>query len=367
MHKEGKSYVIRNSKLDIIGHSVLKPTLFFDDNHFLVENHNRNAIFHVNGDTIIGFEHKYLEFSNGFIRAYGEDNHIRIYNKQFQPIVRKRFYEIVDIVDDISKQHIAITVHQKAYIYDQSGKQVAKIVLQKEEKLYKIYYNLVITSLGRFVNFKGECINPNSLETAYTSIDSNYFVYLDRLDKSHILTSAGKLFLEEEVKINLNYLGEDVFSYQDTSDNFVIYDARNQQKYLYAESVKGTFSDGFLLLKIEGNYEFVDRNFQNVFQKSFDDAQPFKHGMAAVMIDKNWTLLGKQGFQKALPTYNYIENKGINLYSIETHNYYGIYDSHGKVIIEPAYLSIHFLEYGILQATKIGVIDYFTMDGRKLD
>ena len=48
-------------------------------------------------------------------------------------------------------------------------------------------------------------------------------------------------------------------------------------------------------------------------QKSFDDAQPFKHGMAAVMIDKNWTLLGKQGFQKALPTYNYIENKGIKI------------------------------------------------------
>jgi hypothetical protein len=188
--------------------------------------------------------------------------------------------------------------------------------------------------LGRFINFKGECVNPNSLETAYTSIDSNYFVYIDLLNKGHILTSAGNLFLEEEVKTNLNYLGEDVFCYQDTSDNFVIYDARNQQKYLYAESVKGTFSDGYLVLKIEGNYEFVDRNFQNIFQKSFDDAQPFKHGMAPVMIDKNWTLIGKQGYQKALPTHNYIENEGVNLYSIESHNYYGIYDSHGKVIIE---------------------------------
>ncbi len=367
LHKEGKNYVIRDSKLNIIGHSVLKPTLFMDDSHFLVENHNRNAVFHVNGDTIIGFEYKHLEYSNGFIRAYGEDNHIRIYNKQYQPIVRKRFHEIIDIVDDFSKQHIAITVHQKAYIYDQSGKQVAKITLQKEEKLNKIYYNLVLTSLGRFINFQGQCMNMQNLHSKYNSIDSNYYVYEDLLDTWHILTSAGKLLLEEEVKINLNYLGEDVFSYQDTSDNFVIYDARNQQKYLYAESVKGTFSDGFLLLKLEGNYEFVDRNFQNVFQKSFDDAQPFKHGMAPVMIDKNWTLIGRQGYQKALPTYNYIENKGVNLYSIETHNYYGIYDSHGKVIVEPVYLSIHFLEYGILQAAKLGVIDYYTMEGRKLD
>ena len=95
--------------------------------------------------------------------------------------------------------------------------------------------------------------------------------------------------------------------------------------------------------------------------------QPFKDGIAPVMIDKNWTLIGKQGFQKALPTYNHIEKKGVNLYSIETHNFFGIYDSHGKVIIEPTYLSIHFLEDGIIQATKLGVIDYYTMDVRKLE
>ena len=367
MHKEGKNYVIRNSKLTVVGKSVLKPLIFIDDTHFLVENHNRNAVFNLRGDTVIGFEHKYLEYFNGFISSVGGDNNIRVYNKKLEPIIRKKHANTIDIVYDVSQQHIAITVHQKAYVFDQTGKQVAKIGLQKEEKLYKIYYKLVITSLGRFINFQGECVNPNSLETAYTSLDSNYFVYFDQLDKGHILTSSGKLILEEEVKMNLNYLGEEVFSYQDTSDNFVIYDARNQQKYLYAESVKGTFSDGYLVLKIESNYEFVDRNFQNIFQKSFDDAQPFKDGIAPVMIDKNWTLIGKQGFQKALPTYNYIEKKGVNLYSIESHNYYGIYDSHGKVIIEPSYLNIHFLDYGILQATKLGVIDYYTMDGRKLE
>ena len=367
MHKEGKNYVIRDSKLHVVGNSVLKPILFIDETHFIAENQSRNAVFDIHGDTIIGFDYKHLEYSNGFISGYGTDDYIHIFNKKLQPIVRKRHHEIIDIVNDFSQQYIAITVHQKAYVYDQTGTQVAKIALQKEEKLYKIYYKLVLTSLGRFINFKGECVNPNSLETAYTSIDSNYFVYIDLLNKGHILTSAGNLFLEEEVKTNLNYLGEDVFCYQDTSDNFVIYDARNQQKYLYAESVKGTFSDGYLVLKIEGNYEFVDRNFQNIFQKSFDDAQPFKHGLAPVMIDKNWTLIGKQGYQKALPTHNYIENEGVNLYSIESHNYYGIYDSHGKVIIEPSYLKIHFLENGIIQATKLGVIDYYTMDGRKLE
>jgi hypothetical protein len=367
MHKEGKNYVIRNSKLTVVGKSVLKPLIFIDDTHFLVENHHRNAVFNLRGDTVIGFEYKNLEYSNGFIRAYGEDDYIRIYNKNFQAIVRKRHHNTIDIKDDFSQQHIAITVHQKAYIYDQSGIQVAKIVLQKEEELLHIYFNLVLTTLGRFLNFQGQCVNLKSLESGHNSIDSNYYVFVDKLDKWHILTTSGDLLLEEEKKTDLNYLGEDVFCYYDTTDQFVIFDSRNKQKYLYAESFKGKFSDGYLLLKIEGNYEFVDRNFQNIFQKSFDDAYPFQHGMAPVMIDKNWTLIGKQGFQKALPTYNYIEKKGVNLYSIETHNYYGIYDSHGKVIIEPSYLNIHFLDYGILQATKLGVIDYYTMDGRKLE
>ena len=367
MHKEGKNYVIRNSKLNIVGNSVLKPLTFIDDMHFIVENHHLNAVFHVNGDTVIGFEHKNLEYSNGFIRAHGEDDYIRIYNKKFQAIVRKRHHNTIDIKDDFSQQHIAITVHQKAYIYDQSGIQVKKIALQKEEQVLQIYYNLVLTSFGRFLNFQGQCVNLKSLESGHNSIDSNYYVFVDKLDKWHILTTSGDLLLEEEKKTDLNYLGEDVFCYYDTTDQFVIFDSRNKQKYLYAESFKGKFSDGYLLLKIEGNYEFVDRNFQNIFQKSFDDAYPYKHGMAPVMIDKNWTLIGKQGFQKALPTYNHIEKKGVNLYSIETHNFFGIYDSHGKVIIEPTYLSIHFLEDGIIQATKLGVIDYYTMDGKKLE
>lgn len=367
MHKEGKNYVIRDSKLHVVGNSVLKPLEFIDDTHFIVENHNRNAVFNLNGDTVIGFGNGDLYYSNGFLRAFGKDDYIHVYNKKLEPIIRKKHANIIDVVCDFSQQYIAITVHQKAYVYDQTGKQVAKIALQKEENLYQIYFKLVLTSLGRLINFQGECINATSLETSFNSIDSNYFVYYDQFDKGHIVTSAGNMFLEEEIKINLNYLGEEVFSYKDTMDNFVIYDARNQQKYLYAEYVKGKFSDGFLLVKIDGNFEFVDRNFQNIFQKSFDDAQPFNQGMAPVMIDKNWTLIGKQGFQKSLPTYNYIEKKGVNLYSIESHNYYGIYDSHGKVIIEPSYLSIHFLASGILQATKLGVIDYFTLDGRKLD
>jgi len=367
IHKENKQYIIRDHKLNQIGTSTLKPILFLDDSHFVIENKGKNALLHVNGDTILGFEMKHIECKNGFISSYGNSNYIQILNKKMEIIVRKKIHKQIHIIYDDCEKYIGIIDRQKAYIYDQKGKQVAKIALKKDEYVFSIYNQLLFTDQRPFLTFDGKCIHSNYLNNSYNWIDTSYYVFEDKLDNWHVLTSQGKFILEEEVKKNMSYLGEDVFSYQDSTMAFVVYDLRTNQKYMHIQNVIGKFSDGYILLLLDGKYEYVDRNFQNIFQKSFDDAEPFKYGLAAVKIDKNWTLISKQGYQKALPTFNKIENKGINLNCIETHNYYGIYDSHGNVIIEPSYLSIHLLDAGIFQARKLGVIDYYTMEGKKIE
>ena len=367
IHKENKNYIIRNSQLKVVGQSVLKPLEFINETHFIVENHNKRAVFNLQGDTIIGFDSNYLEHKNGFVCTYEQGKYIRIYNSNFKAIAKKRIHKYIDISEDLAQKNVAITIDEKVFVYNQNGKQIAKITLQEKEQLFYIYFNFLITSSGRILNFQGICINPDIPISSYVLKDSNYFIFHDIYDRSHILTSSGSFLLEEIDKYNLSYHGQDVISYRDNENQLRLVDLRNNQNYLNAEIVKGKFANGYLLLKIDGNYEFVDRNFQNIFQKSFDDANPFEDGFATVMIDNNWTLIGKQGFQKALPNFTFIEHQSMNLYSIETHHYYGVYDSHGKVIVEPTYLKINFLDQGIIQATKFGIIDYFTLNGQKID
>lgn len=365
IHKERKQFIIRNSSLQEIGRSPLKPIEFINDTHFFVEYHKRKAVLNVQGDTLIDFRYTDLENHQRFILGIDEEFVIHVFNNKFKQIIHKKPKKSYSVKTSYEGEIIALQIDNTIHMYNQLGKHVSKFHLDKKQFIVEIYRNLITTSDNQFLTVEGV---PIPLKNKYYStlfVDSNYFGYQDIYGKCHLHTPNCSDVLSKEIKYFLKYHGDDVFSYIDSLGVYTIHDLKNNQKYLYAKEVIGKFSDGFLLLKIENTYEFVDRNFQNIFQKSFDFATPYKHGMAAVMLDKNWTIIGKQGFQKSLPNHEEIECIGPNLYCIETHNYYGIYDSHGKVIVPASYLKIEFTN-GIIQATRLGVIDYFTMDGKKI-
>jgi hypothetical protein len=367
INKIGKIYNIRSSNLTQLGTSILKPISFFMDSYFTVEKNKVFALMNLQGDTVLGFENGSIEIINDIMVVKNFDGKIIVYNRSFKKILRKKYVAGMSIIYDSIQKHIAYLHNQKVYIYDTTGKELAKFTLQPKEYISQFYNGLIYLTSGKILTYTGTCINPEFPQEGYLTIANNYLIFKDKFDKEHIFDTSGTELYPLDYKHQIKYHGEDVFSYIDDNNKIVVIDHLTHQKYYFINHIIGSFNSGFLLTIIEGKYVFLNREFHPVFQKEFDKALPFKHGVARVFIEKGWTLIDTNGFQKSLPIYDEIDQKTNGIFTVETHAYFGVYDSHGTVIVEPRYTKIKFLDEGIIQATLLGTIDYYTLDGKRLE
>ena len=367
VNKIGKTYVIRTSNLKEIGTSIYQPIQFINEALFTVEKNNRFAIFNLNGDTVKGFLFKSIHVEGKFVYTLSLENKLEVFNNQLKAILHKKHVTLMDVKIDTIKDLVGVQLERKVLVFNSNTMQVAKLELEENEFLSSINNGLIFTDKARILNTKGECLNPGFPIRGYAWEDRNYFIFNDIYDRSHILDKNGVELYQDLDLFDLFYHGEDVISFHDQENRKVVMDMRNNQRYLYCDFAVGQFNSGYLLLLIDGKYVYVNRQFLPVFQKEFENALPFSNGFACVYVNNGWTILGKDGFQKSFPHYEDISQVAPSIFNVETHAVYGVYDNKGKVIVKPEYNQIRFLDNAIIQASKMGEIDYFNFQGVKLD
>ena len=151
-----------------------------------------------------------------------------------------------------------------------------------------------------------------------------------------------------------------------TKKGLVLFGAGVDRLYPFVKSVKGVFSNGYLLMEESEKKYFVNTAGDNDFQRKFKDATPFGTNYATVQEQSGWTILDANGHYKTLPTYDKIEELGSNVFSTNKQALFGIYDSHGNVVVPVEFQKIIIINKNLIQGYKNGDILYFDHFGKEI-
>ena len=128
---------------------------------------------------------------------------------------------------------------------------------------------------------------------------------------------------------------------------------------------KEGFSNGYLRIRKDNHYLFINSYGQNKFNTTFSDAKPFEDKLAIVKNKSSYGMINTDGQYVISPSYD-ILNKPINGVSITGQlKAYGVCDLDGIYIISPKCNAIVYNEEAdVFKYTYKNEFGYFTSDGK---
>lgn len=85
----------------------------------------------------------------------------------------------------------------------------------------------------------------------------------------------------------------------------------------------------------QGHAYFIDANGQPLFGKTFNDAQEFQHGFAAVKIDDLWGVIDSTGMLVVSPHLAVVDDYQSGFARFKQTAFYGVYDTKAREIVKP--------------------------------
>jgi len=148
-------------------------------------------------------------------------------------------------------------------------------------------------------------------------------------------------------EMNYGY-GKKLFGYINDKGEYVIY-----PKYEKAFS----FIDGFALVttntRYSNNWEFINKDGVNIFNKNFADARNFSEGFAAVrMKNGNYGFIDKTGAFISEPIYQEVGDFKEGFARVKFQKKWGYIDKTGKEIIYPQFTSAYDFSEGLAAVSK---------------
>lgn len=157
----------------------------------------------------------------------------------------------------------------------------------------------------------------------------------------------------------------DELSFMESTDNKVLRIFKKELKYGLIDSLGqlavnaqyeelGSFTEGRLAVKRNGQWGFVDRHGLEVVPCRFDEVSEFSEGLAAVRIGSKWGYIDKNGneelpfeFSKAGPFGNGLAP------AKKAGPFFGYIDRSGNWVIEPEFPRAHPFDRGVAVVEKI--------------
>ncbi len=358
--KENKQFSIYDVFGRKIGESKICPTDFIDKEHFTYEDKGRKGVIGLNSDTIIPIDYDEINLIGTKILAVGKKNS-RLYSANYElikEIVTGKF-----LVDSITGTW-AISNPSTMVMYNAENKKIGK--WKTTEKFSHYYANYFFSEKGGIYSLKGKQIKTIVKFDEVIFYPEHFFSLQDQSKKWHLYSLDLREISDPQLENRkFEYHGDQVFSVHNKG-GFTVYDLKNDQQYQDFTSIRGDFTSEFIVAEKSNKYFFVDRNFTDTFKRRYQQVVEFKNNFACVSDGKGWTIIGKDGYTKKMPSYPEIKQVGYQLFETSKKPLYGIIDSNGKTIIDPIFEKLTILNYGVIQAIKEGEIYYFDFSGNNL-
>jgi len=358
--REGKEYMIYSKEGDNIGASKLKPTAIYFDEYVLVKSKGRYGLLDFSGDTLIPFNYKSIEQKGELIYAYNKSTN-SVFNNSLELIRNCKDKEV--LFDELNN-FFAISNGDKVAVYDENNEKLAKF----SNIIPTLFRNGVLIQTGKDSRHESVFNSSNDLPDKIVKIeqlgDYGYLVWIHS-DTSYYYTADWNKAKFESFR-RVKYLGEGYVTTK-TSDGTLIWSLEYSKVFKNKPTIKGKFSNGFLLLKEFNNVYYVNQQLNNAFNREFADATSFSEGYATIKEQKGWTIIDTKGHAKSVSTFDKIIPKGQNIFETRKQPLYGLYDSHGSIIIPVEYEQINVLYGKVIQTIKNTEINYFDLFGNPID
>ncbi len=102
----------------------------------------------------------------------------------------------------------------------------------------------------------------------------------------------------------------------------------------------GSLSEGFLSIKKDGRYGFIDFDGKLRIANRYDAVEDFKEGLAAVQLVGKWGFINRLDRLTIQPRYDEVENFDRGVSIVRKDNMYGIIDTEGKEVLPTDYDSL---------------------------
>ncbi len=366
--KENGYFIIKDKKQRIVfdadGNELISmtytPIEILENGYCIVEHQNKFGLISISGDTLLSVSYNELINTGNYIIAKKEGLTYLLSDKLNEIKKIKSGYFLIDL----ATQNWLIIDFLKIQIFSSEGLKIASWKL--EEKIVNFYNNYIYTSKGNLYNVNGIKIENHIEFKDFKIFEEGYIALEDNENKWHLFNSNWELISDDQLKNrSISYHGDHVFS-MNTKNGLMIYDFLNKKQFDQFSEIKGNFKDEYITVT-KGEYTFyIDRNFKDVFNRHYKSTTEFKNGLASIEDEKGWSIIGKNGLTKTLPSFPEIKQINANLFETNKLPMYGIFDSKGKAIIEPIYEKITLVDKKLFQVIKNGEIHYFDLNGKKI-
>jgi hypothetical protein len=338
-----------------------KPDKVLNEQFILMKSHSRFGLLDFLGDTILPFSYKLIDEYGPYILA-GDGSVFTIYDAQMSAIKKVK---TSNILVDVTSGNIAIYNEGKCSVINPQGKTLKKYANFKPE----VFHGGVLVAKGSGKTI--ENIHGEGIEVSYTIknievMDGHGFLIEDRDRHFHVYTAGLKKLLPDSLLDRVNYVGEGYVMARSEKGMVLFSDAKVKWSR-HRFYVQGTFNDGLILVKDGVESSFLDVNLENEFGRIYSAAMPFNNGYASVKGVEGWTIIDRRGYPKSLPAFDQIEPLGNNLFSTKKQAVYGLFDSHGNVLLPVEFQQINFLKEDLIQGVKQGEIFYFHRNGNPIE
>jgi hypothetical protein len=220
---------------------------------------------------------------------------------------------------------------------DSMGAVIIPCEYDGEAKFYKFQIknkNLIGFTLPHWAYFKNNSVTLKSDKFSLKHLGNiiRYSLVDDKGNKI-IDNSENKIYgLSDGLAVCIYYLK----TFQNIYDSFYTYidiekNEMLDKKYGFASS----FNNEFALVIENGEYHYINKNFENTFGlNKIDDAKNFSEGLAAVKIDTLWGYINTEGNWQIKPKYKSANNFNNGIAKVLLENTFEYINSGEKIINE---------------------------------
>jgi len=194
-------------------------------------------------------------------------------------------------------------------------------------------------------------------------IDKNFYLLKDK-DVTYLkhMTRGTVYFSKNPIQVKNGYLIETRSNDSFWKINFsgqILNDAQHKEY----EEIR-LESEGYIAIKMNGRYGFIDRQDRLRIANRYDDVTDFHEGLAGFKLLNQWGFLDKQERIVVQPRFDTVTPFQNYLCNVSEKNMKGVIDRKGNWIIKPEYEHVERLENGRYKITKGGKTGLLSEDGR---
>ncbi len=122
--------------------------------------------------------------------------------------------------------------------------------------------------------------------------------------------------------------------------------------------------NGTAVASLDGRHFYINRTGQKIFDQSFEEANSYEFDVARVKGEGGWYLIDLKGKRIS----NDFDEIGqfVNDYAVASiHNFYGLADRNGDLILEPRYYDLRMVNQNTVRVVRGDDIGYYDVNKRQ--